>query len=297
MMNTLHGTTRNAGKTITPVILAGGMGTRLRPLTSDSRPKPFLKLFSKYSLFQETVRRCAFSAPPVIVCHQSYLPMIRAHLAQINVVPRAIILEPEHKGTAAAIALAAFYLKNKGEYMLVLPSDHVMREGDAFQRAVASAVPNAQESIVMLGAMPNRAETGYGYIEFKGKLGEVNAIRSFKEKPEKTAAKAFLQSGQYLWNTGMFVSRPRIFLNTLKQHEADLHKCVERSFYAGEGSGDVYLPHGESFSRILPISVDYAVMEHMKNSMVCYFDAPWSDAGTWRQLSRLTACKIKRFVK
>lgn len=273
---------------VTPVLLAGGMGTRLKPLTGMNSPKPFLKLLSAKSLFQETVLRSLAFGAPVIVCHENYLSFVKEQLKAIHVKPRVIILEPEHKGTAAAIALAAFYLKNKGETMLVLPTDHYVEDAENFEDCVDHGIPHAQNAIVALGAVPTRPESGYGYVEYvpHSEQEGVFKVRNFVEKPDVKKARAFIKQGTYLWYTGMFLSRPKTFLDLVKTHTPDLYKTAERSFYAGNEASSVYTVNTEDFSKIDAVSVDIAIMEKLKNAYVCVLETFWGDVGTWPQILR-----------
>jgi len=284
--------TEELKRKVTPVILAGGRGERLRPLTSAKSPKPFLRLFSKNSLFQNTVLRVLHFGDPVVVCHASYLPFVKQHLKGINVTPRAIILEPEHKGTAAAIALAAFYLKNQGETMLVLPSDQVIEGGPVFSDCVMRAVEFVSDRFVMLGVKPLRADTGYGYIKRAEISTSVGEVSSFVEKPDAEMARSYLCNRGFLWNTGIFLSQPRVYLRLLKEFDLDIYRHSERAYFAHEEFDGGYWPDAENFSHIIPNSVDYAILEKYRGSYVCEMDVFWDDVGTWPRVLRFGLRKL-----
>ncbi len=282
---------------IVPVILAGGLGTRLRPLTSDRRPKPFLRLLSKRSLFQESVLRGGVFSAPIIVCHNDYKPFVVSQLEEIGVQPRTIILEPDHKGTAAAIALAAFYLKNQGKKMLVMPSDHIIEGDEGFSRSIMSALPASEHSMALFGVRPTYAECGYGYIsvdEGKDVHGRGDALHSFIEKPDASKAGALIERGSVYWNTGIFLARPRIFLDNLKQYAPDIYKYSQLSFYNNQERHGIIYPSASKFMKIEPVSVDYAVMEKCSNARVFSLACCWSDIGTWPRLVRSKIGRLKK---
>lgn len=266
-----------------PVILAGGQGKRLRPLTSQKNPKPFLRVLGGSSLIQKAVNRVAFCESPIIVCHHDYYAQAAADLKELSVTARHYILEPAHKSTAASIAMAAFSLKPQGHHMLVLPSDHVVNDYAVFAHAVTRAQHAAgDDNMALIGAVASAPKTQYGYISYQGQRDDAcYTVTNFVEKPPKHVAQELLGQGQSLWNTGMFVTCPRVYLRLLRQYQPDLYKHCERAFYAAEEAGQVIRPDPYAFSKITPLAVDYAVMEHASDIKLCRLDTQWSDVGTW----------------
>lgn len=270
---------------IVPVILAGGRGRRLWPLTNAQRPKPFLSLRTGLSFFQRTVLRVRCFAPPVIVCHEDYRALAERDLAKVKISPRTIILEPAHRNTAAAIAMAAFHLKGQGLLMLVLPSDHVLKNVRAFEKAVIESMAYTIEHMVLLGVKPTEPETSYGYIVTDPSApGACRPVRAFVEKPEEARAQALLDGGNCLWNTGMFLTRPGIFLKELEQGSPDLYQSCLRAYESRDEKNNIFQPERMRYSEIESISVDYALMEKASSCFAREMDVDWSDVGTWRRL-------------
>ena len=271
---------------IVPVILAGGQGKRLWPLTSPKRPKPFLSLNSGLSFFQRTVLRVRSFAPPIIVCHHSYRGLVKDHLARVKVEPRAIILEPDHRNTAAAIAMAAFFLKGQGSLMLVLPSDHSMKNIRSFEKAVVESIAYTIENMVLLGVTPTAAETDYGYIMLEPGETACRPVKQFVEKPDEKKAEMLLSLGNCLWNTGMFLSRPSVFLQQLERASPGIFEMAQLAHEGRAEKGHFIQPDKKFFSEIEPLSVDYAVMEKATSYFARELNVPWSDVGTLRRLWR-----------
>lgn len=281
---------------IAPVILIGRPSMRLCPSARDKVPYSFLRVLSKYSLFQNTVLRALSFQAPIIVCHESYHHLVQQQLDEIQVRPRVIILEPEYKGSAAAITLAAFYLKNQGERMLILPSDHVL-EGEGFETCVYDALDKVEDHIVLLGVKPSRGENGHGYITCAEENGASRKVLRFVEKSNAKSVQQLFKTSNSFWNTGIFLARPRIFLDELKKFEPETHKFCQRAFYAGQEDGSIYLLAGDDFSKILPMSVEHAILEMCQKAYVYEMSVSWNDLGGWPQIIRLKVKSIFRREK
>jgi mannose-1-phosphate guanylyltransferase/mannose-6-phosphate isomerase len=276
---------------ITPVVLSGGAGTRLWPLSLPSRPKQLHALVGPHSLLQETVRRLAGLEDvtgPVIVCNEVQTDIVRSQLEAIEQPPRQIIVEPAGRNTAPAVAAAALTL-DPGVVMVVLPADHLIADVGAFCRAMSVAVEAAADGhIVSFGVVPTRADTGFGYIEVGAGGEQVRQLLQFVEKPDLRTAGHYLASGNYLWNSGMFVFTAGAILEQLGRYEPDLLAGVAEAVADAESSGDT-LRLAPSFATVASISLDYAVMERVESAVVVALDAGWSDVGSWQALWEVTA--------
>jgi mannose-1-phosphate guanylyltransferase/mannose-6-phosphate isomerase len=281
-----------------PLILSGGSGTRLWPLSRELYPKQLLPLLGERTMLQETVTRVIGLpelAAPIIVCNESHRFMVAEQLREHGMPPQAIILEPVGRNTAPAVAVAALVAldrarKSKGgndsdPILLVLPADHVIRDNEAFQAAVAAgSAAAAAGKLVTFGVVPDRAETGYGYIRRAGGDGPAYAVQQFVEKPDAATAKQYVQSGDYYWNSGMFMFRARVYLAELKKHApAMLSACEDAVAAASKDLDFTRLPAAE-FGACPADSIDYAVMEKTDSAVVVPLDAGWSDVGSWSAL-------------
>ncbi|MEQ8857237.1 MAG: mannose-1-phosphate guanylyltransferase/mannose-6-phosphate isomerase [Pseudomonadales bacterium] len=271
---------------IIPVILAGGTGSRLWPLSRELFPKQFHTLFGDESLLQSTLRRAARAAgqPPVIVCNEEHRFMVAEQCREIGSAWQRIMLEPEGRNTAPAIALAALEVcRAHGDgILLVLPSDHLVADVDAFVAAVArAAAAAAGGALVTFGVRPTAAETGYGYIEAPGAAGDAAVpVKSFVEKPDAATAAGYFASGDHFWNSGMFVFGAKRFLDELERLQPEIRQCTTAAFEGGSEDLDFFRP-APAFLDCPAISVDYAVMERTRHAMVVPVAFGWSDVGSW----------------
>lgn len=271
---------------ICPVILSGGSGSRLWPLSREYFPKQLLALVSENTLLQDTARRTdAFkdSQAPIVVCNEEHRFLVAEQLREIDKPAQAIILEPEGRNTAPALTLAALWLKQHSlnPVMLVMPADHVIADQAAFADAINAAYQLAEAGrLVTFGIVPTSAHTGYGYI----RRGEDNKVEEFVEKPDQTTAERYLQSGQYLWNSGLFMMRADVWLEELARHNPEIIESVSRAIDNGKGDMDFFRTEAAAFLSSPSDSIDYAVMEKTDRASVVPMDAQWSDIGAWSSL-------------
>ena len=280
---------------LTPVILSGGAGTRLWPLSRELYPKQLLPLTGARTLLQQTVLRLEGLAagPPLIVCNEAHRFLVAEQLRQLRIVPRATLLEPFGRNTAPAIALAA-HAALKGiaadanavdPVLLVLPADHVIRDVAAFQRAARVALGAAEAGqLATFGVIARAAETGYGYIQRGAVRAGAFAIARFVEKPDPERAAGFVSSGEYYWNSGMFMFRARRYLQELARFQPEMARICEAAFRAARADLDFTRIDAASFEPCPSDSIDYAVMEKTADAVVVPLDAGWSDVGSWSSL-------------
>lgn len=279
-----------------PVILSGGSGTRLWPLSRQLYPKQLLPLTSEQSLLQDTCSRLDDLNLPVndtiVICNEEHRFLVAEQLRQIDKSALKIILEPVGKNTAPALTLAALASENSDDVLLVMPADHVIGDLKAFQEKVAIAFKVAsQDKIVTFGVIPDRPHTGYGYIKKSTQLVDpaIEAavlLDSFVEKPDVATAEAYLACGEYLWNSGIFMMKAGIWLNYIQQFNAEMKKCCEQAYIKGQQDLDFFRVDSQSFNACPSDSIDYAVMEKvaMGEAAVIPIDVQWSDVGAWSAL-------------
>ena len=275
--------------TIHPVVLCGGSGTRLWPRSRKVKPKPFLPLIGERTMFEATLDRCAdpaLFAPPIVVTGKDHLIHVEE---QLTVAPgAAIVVEPEAKNTAAAIALAA-HLLPPAAVMLVCPSDHHIADVAAFRASAAAAAKlAAQDWLVSFGIVPTGPETGYGYIRQGEALNGGCRVERFVEKPDLDRARQFLAEGGYSWNGGIFAFRAGHFLDELARHRPKLAEAAERAVRDGRRDGTRFHPDPAAFAEIEGESVDYAVMEETDRAAMVPASMGWSDIGSWAALREAT---------
>ncbi|CAM4378262.1 mannose-1-phosphate guanylyltransferase/mannose-6-phosphate isomerase [Stenotrophomonas indicatrix] len=273
---------------IVPVILSGGSGTRLWPLSREAYPKQFLPLVGDDTMLQATWKRVASiaGAAPIVVANQEHRFMAAEQLRECKVLPQALILEPVGRNTAPAIAIAALQALAGGNdaLLLVLPSDHVVRNEAAFHAAVKQAAVAAEAGkLVTFGIVPTAAETGYGYI--KAASGEgVRAVDRFVEKPDQATAEKYVSSGEYYWNSGMFLFKASRYLKELETLQPAILAACRAALDKAARDNDFIRLDAEAFAASPNDSIDYAVMEKTADAAVVPLDAGWNDVGSWSAL-------------
>ncbi|MDP1615561.1 MAG: mannose-1-phosphate guanylyltransferase/mannose-6-phosphate isomerase [Methylococcales bacterium] len=275
-----------------PVILSGGSGTRLWPLSRNQYPKQFLPLVSDKTMIQETFCRLQGLDDlqnPIAVCNEDHRFMMAEQLREVRAQPSAIILEPIGRNTAPAVALAALAAA-PDDVLLVLPSDHVILDVSSFQEAVKTANLLAkQDHLVTFGIVPTHPETGYGYIKRNIEMGNgAYSVVAFVEKPDLVTANKYFSSGEYFWNSGMFAFKAGIFLQELKKFNPKMLEICQEAYAAAQKDADFIRLRPDIFSACPSDSIDYAVMEKTARAMVIPLDAGWNDVGSWSALWDVT---------
>ena len=275
---------------ILPVILAGGSGTRLWPLSRETFPKQFLSLAGDDSMLQATVTRLTGlqAAAPLVICNEAHRFLVAEQLRQLGALSQNILLEPAARNTAPAVALAALQASREGDdpLLLILAADHLIGDTTAFQSAVRAAVPLAQAGkLVTFGIVPTAPETGYGYIRRGPAVDKGGfAVAAFVEKPALALAEQYLASEQYLWNSGMFCFRASRYLEELGKHRPDILAACQAAFSAPQTDLNFVRVDATSFAECPSESIDYAVMEKTDAAVVVPMDAGWSDVGAFAAL-------------
>lgn len=266
-----------------PLILSGGFGTRLWPLSRRVYPKQFHTLYGDLSLLQNTVKRalsCEGCKDPVFVCNDEHRFILAEQVRALSVTPQKILLEPFGKNTAPAIALAAFALQDQDPMLLVCPCDHSISDEEAFRKAVETAKPLAQKGkLVAFGIEPTYPATGFGYIA----PGENHSIQSFKEKPSSEDASNYIANG-YLWNSGIFLFKASSYLNELKTFHPEIYEKAKLCIQSQTQDLDFARIDSELFEKLPNVSVDVAVMEKTNLGAVIPMSCGWSDLGSWKTL-------------
>ena len=275
---------------IIPVILSGGSGTRLWPLSRKQHPKQYLSLADEQTMLQATIQRLQGLenlATPIVICNQEHRFLVAEQLQQINIEKPTIILEPEGKNTAPAIAAAAHYIKDG--LMLVLPADHIIQDIQAFHQTIKIAIKQAeQDKLTTFGITPTEPNTGYGYIEkFSEMEDHACKIKRFVEKPNLKTAKQYLEDGNYLWNSGMFLFTAQNYLKELNKYNPQISESCKQAVEKAKQDYDFLRLDPTAFSESPADSIDYAVMEKTENAVVVPLDAEWNDIGNWSALYQI----------
>lgn len=278
-----------------PVVMAGGSGSRLWPLSRSLYPKQFISLTSEKSMLQETIVRLSGldHQSPLLICNEEHRFIVAEQLRKQNIQHGGIILEPIGRNTAPAIALAALHAVKNGEdpLLLVLAADHVIQDSLAFSDAVRAAIPSAEQGmLVTFGIIPTAPETGYGYIKHGDAIEEsVFRVAQFVEKPDLDTAEQYLASGEYYWNSGMFLFKASRYLEELKEHHPNMLEACESAMQGSRQDLDFIRLAEEAFFLCPDDSIDYAVMEKTHDALVVPMNAGWSDVGSFSALWEVSA--------
>ena len=271
-----------------PVVMSGGSGTRLWPLSRKHKPKQFLNLFGDDSMFQQTILRLKGldSASPIVVCNESHRFMVAEQLLEIGIEFPSILLEPAGRNTAPAIVSAAFQALSREQdpVLLVLAADHVIADIEAFHQAIKIAEQQAiAGSLVTFGIVPNCAHTGYGYIQAEEKE-VISAVKQFVEKPDLETAEQYLASGEYYWNSGMFMFKASLLIEEMNKFNPDIVEKCRLAVAQSEQDLDFVRLNKAAFEACPSDSIDYALMEKTNKAVVVPLDAGWNDVGSWSSL-------------
>lgn len=285
----------NDHKPIVPVILSGGAGTRLWPMSRPEQPKQMLALTAEETMLQLTARRTPKGerfAAPIIVAAAIHADMVEQQLGAIEAQAQALILEPMGRNTAPAIALAALAAGGGSDPLLVMPSDHVIGDIAAFHAAIAAAMPMVEDGwLVTFGITPDAPETGYGYIKVGGTIGDgVHQVDRFVEKPRREVAEAMIAAGDHAWNGGIFLFRADAYLGALAEFAPEMLAAARGAMDKALREGARILPNEAEFAKSPSDSIDYAVMEKAARVAVVPVSMGWSDVGSWDALHAISDC-------
>ena len=275
---------------ITPVILAGGTGSRLWPKSRAALPKQFLSLTSENTMLQDTILRLPAENmnAPLLICNEDHRFLAAEQLRSANLAHSGIVLEPVGRNTAPAIAIAAMLATQNGDdpFLLVLAADHLISQHDEFANAISQAQTLASSNrLVTFGVVPSEAHTGYGYIKAGPKIDAHGfEVAEFVEKPDAATAQTYLDGKQHFWNSGMFLFKASVYLSELKEHNLAIYKACELSIVNTETDLDFIRINKAAFEKCPDDSIDYAVMEKTKRACMVPLDAGWSDVGSWSSL-------------
>lgn len=278
---------------VIPAILAGGVGSRLWPLSRESMPKQFIRLFDhENTLFQETLLRVnspSFFQSPIILCQEAHRFMVASQLKKMEITPKAIIVEPMGRSTAPCVALSAFYAvqEDPDAVLLVLSADQLMGSPSAFMASIQAGISAVKSGYLLtFGVKPTSPETGYGYLKIgKALSGEVMAVERFIEKPNSDMAKKYVDSGQYLWNAGIFLFKAADYLAELSEHAPAIYTHCQKALAAAQKDMAFIRPDKAIFESCPSDSIDYAVMEKSSKVAMVSLGTEWSDVGSWEALA------------
>lgn len=276
---------------IIPIILAGGAGSRLWPLSREHYPKQLLTLAGENSLLQETLKRIqelAHVQDAIVICNRQYRFLIAEQMLEMGIENPKLILEPAGRNTAPAIAMAAFIAKQLAPHedplLLILPADHLIQEKALFCDAIEQALTLAKHHLITFGIQPNFSETGYGYIKLGSPVqNKISKVAEFIEKPPKDKAETYLAAGNYYWNSGMFLFSAATYLTELQTHRPDIFEACHRE-YEKIHHADGFFVLSETFANCPSESIDYAVMEKTDKALILPLQISWSDIGSWAAL-------------
>lgn len=273
---------------IVPVILAGGSGSRLWPVSRNAYPKQLLPLVSQNTLLQDTILRTRSIknvGAPTVICNQEHRFLVAEQLQSIGIEDATIILEPVGKNTAPATAIAAMFHEKNDPILLILPADHLIKDSSRFAELINDTLSYALSGkLVMFGVIPTHPETGYGYIKTSTSIGRAYAVDQFIEKPDLLTANSFLESGQYYWNSGIFMFRASRFLTELELHASAIFNMCKINFSHLKKDLDFVRLNKTAFNECPCDSIDYAVMEKTQNAVLVPLNTDWSDIGSWSAL-------------